>query len=69
MLCEACMDSHAHLFFECAFPLAVWHRVKREVNLVGFPDEWSEIIARLSSDDGPRRNTVSQTKYIKHFLF
>ncbi|XP_071739228.1 uncharacterized protein [Rutidosis leptorrhynchoides] len=27
-LCKGCMDSHAHLFFECSFSTQVWKKVK-----------------------------------------
>ena len=47
MLCESCMDSHSHLFFECPFSKQVWEEVLRHVNWDGFNSSWELILASI----------------------
>ncbi|XP_071714463.1 uncharacterized protein [Rutidosis leptorrhynchoides] len=40
LLCNDCMDSHAHLFFECAYSTNVWNKVLRNTHLSLVSNEW-----------------------------
>ncbi|GKD80693.1 RNA-directed DNA polymerase, eukaryota, reverse transcriptase zinc-binding domain protein, partial [Tanacetum coccineum] len=41
------LDSHKHLFFECAFPKEVWSRLKGMVRLDHAPNSWYDILDYL----------------------
>ncbi|KAJ9536534.1 hypothetical protein OSB04_un000286 [Centaurea solstitialis] len=66
-LCNACPDSHNHLFFSCPFSREVWRRVKNEVDLWGFLEIWDAIMEALSDNRGPttllRKLALSATIY------
>ncbi|KAJ9538796.1 hypothetical protein OSB04_031529 [Centaurea solstitialis] len=51
--CKVSMDSHDHLFFLCDYPLEVWRKIKHDVGLYGFPENWSDILAYLVNGTGP----------------
>ncbi|KAJ9536551.1 hypothetical protein OSB04_un000303 [Centaurea solstitialis] len=54
-LCGSGPDSHSHSFFMCPFSLVVWSRIKVEVGLGGFPDDWNLLVDRLNDNQGPKR--------------
>ncbi|KAJ9536608.1 hypothetical protein OSB04_un000209 [Centaurea solstitialis] len=54
-LCGTCMDSHRHLFFECAFSSRVWEEVTLAINWRNAPTDWDVIMEMLSGPNPPRK--------------
>ncbi|KAJ9541722.1 hypothetical protein OSB04_028228 [Centaurea solstitialis] len=48
-LCNQCMDSHTHLFFDCHFAKEVWNWVKMRLNWMDAPDTWDMMLDYLST--------------------
>ncbi|KAJ9565118.1 hypothetical protein OSB04_001084 [Centaurea solstitialis] len=46
-LCNLCMDSHAHLFFECVYAQTVWQGVRMQVGWIDAPSNWDMILENL----------------------
>ncbi|KAJ9535960.1 hypothetical protein OSB04_un000878 [Centaurea solstitialis] len=55
VLCNNCIDSHDHLFFDCLYSKEVWRRLKKEYGFFGYPELWSTIMVTLNDNRGPRR--------------
>ncbi|KAJ9536641.1 hypothetical protein OSB04_un000190 [Centaurea solstitialis] len=47
-LCNSCMDSHSHLFFECTFASEVWSCIKAKVNWPAAPNSWDVMVDVLA---------------------
>ncbi|KAJ9536013.1 hypothetical protein OSB04_un000819 [Centaurea solstitialis] len=54
-LCGTCMDSHRHLFFDCAFSSRVWEEVTLAINWRNAPTDWDVIMEMLSGPNPPRK--------------
>ncbi|KAJ9541740.1 hypothetical protein OSB04_028246 [Centaurea solstitialis] len=48
-LCNQCMDSYTHLFFDCLFAKEVWNWVKMRLNWMDAPDTWDMMLDYLST--------------------
>ncbi|KAJ9561654.1 hypothetical protein OSB04_006814 [Centaurea solstitialis] len=68
-LCNACMDSHSHLFFECSFASDVWSRIKVKVNWLDAPTSWDvmmDVLAVTCTSSRPlmQKLALSATVYM-----
>ncbi|KAJ9536546.1 hypothetical protein OSB04_un000298 [Centaurea solstitialis] len=68
-LCNACMDSHSHLFFECSFASDVWSRIKVKVNWLNAPTSWDvmmDVLAVTCTSSRPlmQKLALSATVYM-----
>lgn len=43
-LCNSCLDSHDHLFFECSFSIQIWRLFKSDLATCPLPDRWASIL-------------------------
>ncbi|XP_071726886.1 uncharacterized protein [Rutidosis leptorrhynchoides] len=43
-LCNDCMDSHAHLFFQCSFSMHVWERVTKMLRINVGCNDWKGFV-------------------------
>ncbi|XP_022031580.1 uncharacterized protein LOC110932561 [Helianthus annuus] len=41
------LETHDHLFFECAYSKSVWHKVRHKVDMNSIQDSWEDISAWL----------------------
>lgn len=48
-LCNSCLDSLNHLFFECSFSNKVWTELKIKAERNDLPNKWDEIIRNMVS--------------------
>ena len=46
-LCECCLDSLNHLFFEGSFSIKVWNELKNKAERNDLPNKWDEIIRNM----------------------
>ncbi|XP_071699647.1 uncharacterized protein [Rutidosis leptorrhynchoides] len=51
-LCKQCMDSHDHLFFECAYSSNVWDKVLDKVRIPIGSYKWKSILVYMSQFAG-----------------
>lgn len=57
-LCNACMDSHARLFFDCVVSRQIWAQVLDHFQWRNFPYSWDAIVDVLSQvDSAPKSLT------------
>ncbi|KAJ9535252.1 hypothetical protein OSB04_un001657 [Centaurea solstitialis] len=47
-LCGECMDSHAHLFFDCTYSNKVWHEICSRVHWTMVEESWPLLLMQLS---------------------
>ena len=47
-LCEKCLDSLNHLFFECHYSGKLWRTLKEKAGYSYLPDKWDDIISSLT---------------------
>ncbi|PWA95126.1 reverse transcriptase domain, Reverse transcriptase zinc-binding domain protein [Artemisia annua] len=43
-LCNSCMDSHAHLFFQCTYAERIWSALKRKILATDLPLDWGDLV-------------------------
>ncbi|GJY56942.1 hypothetical protein Tco_0456057 [Tanacetum coccineum] len=51
-LCNTCMDSHDHLFFQCQYANDVWDDVKDKGYLINFKREWVDTVSHMDVGHG-----------------
>ncbi|XP_022030516.1 uncharacterized protein LOC110931430 [Helianthus annuus] len=60
LLCQKGMDSHDHLFFECAYSTRVWDAIKETTCINNVQGKWEDIMSWLI----PRANSKSLNSVI-----
>ncbi|PWA57009.1 reverse transcriptase domain, Reverse transcriptase zinc-binding domain protein [Artemisia annua] len=48
-LCEKCLDSLNHLFFECQYSMKIWKSLEDKEGQSSIPDKWEDIIRCLTN--------------------
>ncbi|PWA45539.1 reverse transcriptase domain, Reverse transcriptase zinc-binding domain protein [Artemisia annua] len=48
-LCESCLDSLNHLFFECPYSVKIWKELKVKADQEFLPNRYDDIINRMSN--------------------
>lgn len=48
-LCEVCLDSINHLFFECPYSKRIWSEFKKKIEQTTLPDIWDDIVSHMIS--------------------
>ncbi|GKE32681.1 hypothetical protein Tco_1452003, partial [Tanacetum coccineum] len=46
-LCEMCLDSHEHLFFEWPYSAKIGNELKHKVDLGEITNEWDDVLTRI----------------------
>ncbi|KAJ9536704.1 hypothetical protein OSB04_un000089 [Centaurea solstitialis] len=54
-LCGLCLDSHQHLFFECAYAATVWFQITNAIGWLDAPSTWNEIVGALIGPSPPKK--------------
>lgn len=55
-VCNSCVDSHQHLFFECGFSEKVWKEVRNKGSLIGGCHDLNSVINVIA--DGGNKNNI-----------
>jgi hypothetical protein len=44
LLCRACIESQAHLFFSCSFSRRIWQTIMQDCSVHNPPTDWDELV-------------------------
>ncbi|XP_022032480.1 uncharacterized protein LOC110933573 [Helianthus annuus] len=64
LLCYAGLESHEHLFFQCAYSKEVWNHVRSRVGMSSVQEQWEDIISWLI----PKANSKSVSAIVSKLV-
>ncbi|PWA52402.1 reverse transcriptase domain, Reverse transcriptase zinc-binding domain protein [Artemisia annua] len=48
-LCNSCLDSHTHLFFNCNYAERIWSALKRKIFATDLPLNWEDLVNAMAT--------------------